>query len=138
MHKSLEEYINNEQEIPFKYGHNDLAHICLAYMSLNDPDPDLPVYRQKNQRYRRIDQASYDQSHRIWFATRYRILDKYVFLDYALKNWGHHMRKQSCTDTEEPALSLFRDKTSLCTGAIHRVSTGFIWLPLEEATMIFT
>jgi hypothetical protein len=138
VHKSLEQYINNKQEILFKHGHSDLARICLSYMSLNDPDPDLRVYPRPVQESKRMDQASDDRRHRIKRAFRYEygIWEKYVFLDYSLKNWGHHMRKQPCTATEELAVSLFRDKTNPCRRTSCCLSDGFLWLPLEEATMM--
>ncbi|KAI5816811.1 hypothetical protein BZA77DRAFT_55411 [Pyronema omphalodes] len=83
VHKSLHDHLtelHDSGEI-FPDGHTEIAHTCLQYMCFNDDQP-------------QIDSSELEIPWYITIERRFR----FCLLDYAIQNFGHHLRDQNdCT-----------------------------------------
>lgn len=88
VHKSLQDYLDSQYKEGklFRKGHGEIALACLTYISFDIPDF--------------MDLVSCN-----------KLFEAYVLLEYAIRNWGHHARKERGENTPNQILTLLNEKS---------------------------
>ncbi|KAF8541995.1 ankyrin repeat-containing domain protein [Trichophaea hybrida] len=86
VHLSLQEYLLSQQEKLFPMGHCEIAQTCLTYINF-DIFKAISINLDKQ-------------------------VNEYIFLHYAIHNWGHHARIQTTMSLEVLGLTLLQHPTT--------------------------
>jgi hypothetical protein len=109
VHKSLQDFLdsNKQKHDLFENGHRDIARSCLRYMSFHGSTTtfDPEIFESAYYVFRDIiyERWSPKSSH----------IQKYPFLTYAIKHWGHHARIQTDQEVIDLASRLLPNNRTL-------------------------
>jgi ankyrin repeat protein len=112
VHKSLHDYLQSEynRQNLFKDGHSEIALICLTYMKFNFSSNSEDLNSLDLAESDVMPQEQHSAEHQMKLGRT--IIQRYVFLDYAICNWCYHTKKTVCTKVRDLGIDLLLDDSN--------------------------